>query len=160
MVRLIGTWYQLKSPGTLRVLTTLLSSLHSPFFNRYNLRTTLNVARSDNSTSKITGSVFGSTPHIVQVDEYKDLFAFKPEGNYILTFRNDDKPGAISKVLEILSNANANVASVHVARLKKTGDIIPAALCFMALDDNIPTNSLNAMKSLSSLSKVAKVQLR
>jgi hypothetical protein len=33
------------------------------------------------------------------VDEFSDLFAFKPEGNYILTFRNEDRPGAISEVL-------------------------------------------------------------
>jgi hypothetical protein len=33
-----------------------------------------------------------------QVDEFSDLFAFKPEGNFILTFRNEDRPGAISEV--------------------------------------------------------------
>lgn len=35
---------------------------------------------------------------ISQVDDFSDLFAFKPEGNYILTFRNEDRPGAISEV--------------------------------------------------------------
>lgn len=39
--------------------------------------------------TRLTGAVFGSAPHIVKVDEYDDLFAFKPEGNYILTFRNE-----------------------------------------------------------------------
>jgi hypothetical protein len=34
----------------------------------------------------------------MQVDEFSDLFAFKPEGNFILTFRNEDRPGAISEV--------------------------------------------------------------
>ena len=105
-------------------------NIGSPYWNLVSVE----VTHSDSTVSKMTGSVFGSTPHIVQVDEYIDLFAFKPEGNYILTFRNDDKPGAISKVLEILSNANANVANVNVARLSSS---IPSALTFMALDDNV-----------------------
>lgn len=54
--------------------------------------------REDGSTCKITGSVFGNQPHIVQVDEYSDNFAFRPDSNYILSFRNDDRPGAISEV--------------------------------------------------------------
>ena len=129
-------------------------NIGSPYWNLVSVE----VSREDGSNSKVTGSVFGSTPHIVQVDEYKDLFAFKPEGNYLLTFRNDDKPGAISKVLEILSNANTNVASLHVARLSSNKN--PTALCFMSLDDNIPTNYLNSLKSLSALSKVAKINLK
>lgn len=49
--------------------------------------------RKDGSNTKITGSVFGSIPHITQVDEYKDSFAFIPDGKYMLTFRNLDRPG-------------------------------------------------------------------
>lgn len=131
-------------------------NIGSPYWNLVQIE----VVRADKSTSKITGSVFGSTPHIVQVDEFKDLFAFRPDGNYILTFRNQDKPGAISKVLEILSNARANVASVNVARLPGSPGQPSSALCFMGLDDNIPTNALNALRSLTSLSKVAKIQLK
>lgn len=36
--------------------------------------------------------------NINQVDNFNDLFAFKPEGSFILTFRNEDRPGAISEV--------------------------------------------------------------
>jgi hypothetical protein len=52
----------------------------------------------DGCESVISGSVLGTTPHIVQVDNYQDAFAFKPEGNYVLTFRNEDKPGAVLQV--------------------------------------------------------------
>jgi hypothetical protein len=41
------------------------------------------------------GAVFGSVPHIVQIDDYMDTLAFKPESNYVLTFRNEDRPGAL-----------------------------------------------------------------
>jgi len=114
------------------------------------------VERADGSKSKITGAVFGSTPHIVQVDDFSDQFAFKPDGSYILTFRNEDRPGAISEVLEILHNVNVNVASLHVARQHDQ----QSALCFMALDDDIPTNAMAILKSLNSLQKVSKISLR
>jgi len=95
------------------------------------------VVRADGSKSVVTGSVFGSVPHIVRVNDY--VLSFKPEvnrhtrtrtcthclastphrlylwcgptqGNYILTFCNDDKPGVISEVLQVLATSNVNVA--------------------------------------------------
>jgi hypothetical protein len=132
----------------------------SPYWNLVSL----DVKRADGTGTLVTGAVFGSTPHIVQVDQYKDLFAFKPEGSYILTFRNLDVPGAISEVLGILHNANINVANVTVARAPAGTNIdgqgISRALCFMALDDDVPTNSLNALKKLPGLGEVAKMSLR
>jgi hypothetical protein len=50
----------------------------------------------------LTGAVYGNIPHIVQVDDYKEQISFKPESNYILTFRNEDRPGAISDVLQVI----------------------------------------------------------
>jgi glycine cleavage system regulatory protein len=41
---------------------------------------------------------------------------YQPESNYILTFRNEDRPGVISEVLQVLNNANVNVASLNVTR--------------------------------------------
>ncbi len=61
----------------------------------------VDVTREDGSVTSVTGAVFGNVPHIVKVDQYSDLFAFKPEGNYILSFRNEDRPGAISEVKNI-----------------------------------------------------------
>ena len=124
----------------------------SPYWNLISVE----VERQDGTKSKITGAVFGSTPHIVQVDDFSDQFAFKPDGSYILTFRNDDRPGAISEVLEILHNVNVNVASLHVARQHGQS----SALCFIALDDDIPTNAMAILKSQKSLTKVSKITLK
>lgn len=99
----------------------------------------------------------------LQVDNYSDLFSFRPEGNYILTFRNEDRPGAISEVLEVLHGANVNVANVNVARLSEGVDTkghTPQALCFMALDDDVPSNAMRALQALPSLRKVAKISLK
>lgn len=136
---------------------SLPENIGSPYWNLVSV----DVTREDGSKSRITGAVFGSVPHIVHIDQYSDLFSFQPEGNHILTFRNEDRPGAIAEVLEILHSANVNVANVNVARQKSAaGTPAGPALCFMALDDDVPTNAMNALKSLSSLQHVAKIQLR
>jgi predicted amino acid-binding ACT domain protein len=108
--------------------------------------------------SIITGAVFGSVPHIVQIDDYMDTLAFKPESNYVLTFRNEDRPGVISEVLTVLNNANVNVASLNVTR----GPVgaTQSMMSFLALDDDIPMNAITALRSNPNLSNVAKIQLR
>lgn len=126
------------------------------------------VWRADGQTSRITGAVLGDAPHIVQVDQYRELFAFKPDlerggSSCVLCFRNDDQPGAVSQVLEVLHAAQINIATLHVARSQATGTSsteVKSALCFMSLDDDVPTNTLNLLKSLPSLSHVAKMKLR
>lgn len=130
-----------------------LSSSNTPYWNLLSV----DVLRADGTSSRVTGAVFGSAPHIVKVDEYSDLFAFRPEGSYILTFRNDDRPGAISQVLEVLHNDSVNVASLNVAR---GGADQGEALCFMALDDDISTNAMKTLLNLPYLTNVAKIQLQ
>jgi formyltetrahydrofolate hydrolase len=117
------------------------SHVGSPYWNLLAVR----CERADGTVSKITGAVLGNSPHIVKVDDYNDLFAFKPEGNYILSFRNEDRPGAISEVLDILHRSSINIASLNVARavdVSHSSGEKKLALCFMALDDDISKNKL------------------
>jgi D-3-phosphoglycerate dehydrogenase / 2-oxoglutarate reductase len=60
--------------------------------------------RSDGSKSTVTGAVFGNVPHIVRVDQHTDFFAFRPEGQFLLSFRNEDRTGAISEVRFIIDD--------------------------------------------------------
>lgn len=132
-------------------------ALGSPYWNLLSV----DVQREDGTVSSITGAVFGNAPHIVKVDHYSDLFAFKPEGNYILTFRNEDRPGAISEVLSILHMANVNIASMNVARpVRNPSDDRLLALCFMALDDDVSSKAMEQLRNLDFLHQVAKIQLR
>merc|ERR1711871_1144280 len=72
--------------------------------------------RENGETTVIKGAVFGNTGHIVSVNSYRDLFAFVPSTKHILTFENENKPGAISDVLSVLHKNNINVASMNVAQ--------------------------------------------
>jgi hypothetical protein len=80
----------------------------------------------------------------------------------------------VRKVLEILQRANVNIASMNVARAAlpapssssslATDSPAPTgggmALCFMALDDDVSTNAMNSLLSLSFLQNVNKIQLQ
>lgn len=72
----------------------------------------------------------------------------------------------ILQVLAILQRADVNIASMNVARAAvgttsaATSASVPMALCFMALDDDVPTTALASLKSLSFLHDVAKIQLQ
>jgi len=61
------------------------------------------------------GAVFGNMPHIVQVDDFSDLFAFRLiEGpSYILAFKNQDRPGAISEVQASTLCCGATVTTTY-----------------------------------------------
>ena len=73
----------------------------------------MEVTREDGTSNTVGGVVFGSTPHIVRVDDYSDLFAVKPDGSYVLSFRNEDRPGAMIEVLEILRSVKVNVVGLN-----------------------------------------------
>ena len=135
----------------------------SPYWNLISLIAT----RKDGTITRITGSVFGTIPHITQIDDYQDLFAFKPEGSHVLTFRNEDRPGAVGEVLTILSEAKVNVANINVARASMTSankkDKIELtnrpALTFLSLDGDVPAHALTLIKSHPSLQHVAVIKL-
>ena len=79
---------------------------HTQYWNLINVE----VTRVDGTTSTMSGVVMGSDPHIVRVDEFTDIFAFQPKGSHILTYKNPDEPGVLSKVLDVLAGANINIA--------------------------------------------------
>mmetsp|Transcript_20476 Transcript_20476/g.22243 ORF Transcript_20476/g.22243 Transcript_20476/m.22243 type:complete len:574 (+) Transcript_20476:69-1790(+) len=148
-------------------IKSVISEDHPEHLGTYWNLVSVDVEREDGSKTNITGAVLGNTPHIVKIDHYSDLFAFRPEGNYLLTFRNEDKPGSISQVLDILHHDKVNIASMNVARSAKAGqpqqnsDVSNSlALTFMALDDDISTHAMKSLQSLNFLHNVAKVQLR
>jgi D-3-phosphoglycerate dehydrogenase len=76
---------------------------------------TINVTWKDGQSHILTGSIVGSEPHIVQIDSYKSFPAFKPQGT-MLCFRNQDRPGALAEVLEVLKEENVNIGMMALGK--------------------------------------------
>ena len=97
----------------------------------------------------IVGSVFGIEGRIVQIGDSDEFPAFKPEGN-LLFFRNQDKPGAISGILECLAEADVNVSNLGVSRRHSTKE----AFGILTLDDKVNDTVLEKIKNLETLETV------
>jgi hypothetical protein len=57
------------------------------------------------TTFSVSGSLIGERAVIVKMDDLETFPAFEPTSN-VLFFRNQDKPGSIAGVLDILAAAN------------------------------------------------------
>jgi len=97
----------------------------------------------------VMGSVFGEEPRIVQVDEYSDFPAFKPQGT-LLFFNNEDRPGAIAGILKELSESKINVASLGLARQSN----LSKALGILGLDTDPSNETITNLKELPGIENV------
>jgi hypothetical protein len=62
------------------------------------------------------------------------------------------------KVVPTTTSSNSSASAV-AADGAAAGEV-SMALCFMALDDDVPTTALNSLQSLTFLHDVAKIQLK
>lgn len=123
--------------------------------NQYLNLVSVKITREDGTETTAMGSVFGTEPHIVRIDSYK--FTFKPEGNYVLSFKNEDKAGAVLEALKVLHSENVNVASINVARDESSEE--NKAITCISLDNNISAKGMKMLRDMPALSSVAKIQL-
>ena len=123
------------------------------------------VTRENGQKNIISGSVFGSTPYIVGIDRRYDFFAFKPDSNYVLTFRNEDVPGSLVRALDLLHSTGVNIGNINIVRASGAGaggaedGRVPRALTFMSLDNDVPPLVMNKLKLLDEYQDVVKIQL-
>jgi len=110
---------------------------------------TVEATAKNGSHISVTGSVFGNEPCIVSMDNYKSFPALKIDEGSILKFRNTDRPGAISGVLDVLEQARVNVGNLTLGR--QEGDL---ALCLLTVDGAVPKEVLSKLNSMESLTDV------
>jgi len=79
--------------------------------------------------------------HIVLVNRY--WLDIVPTGGYFLFTDHLDRPGIISAVSKITSDADVNISSMHVGRLKARGHAI------MVVDLDEPLSEKHLQKILS-----------
>lgn len=96
----------------------------------------------------VVGSVFGNEPRIVQLDNHRDFPAFKPEGTLVL-FNNQDRPGAMTGILDVLFAANLNIAQLGLARQSDR-----SALGLLLLDERIDEKTVLSLQALESIHNI------
>ncbi len=102
----------------------------------------------DKEVNTVTGTFFANDNY--RIVEINDMDADLDPTGYMLVFSNIDRPGIIGKVGTLLGEHNINIAKMFVARKVQGQD----AMTFINVDDEIPKEVLQKLKSFSGITKV------
>ena len=101
-------------------------------------------ARSRSADGTLIG---GTRPRLVAV---QDIAIEADFGKHLLYVRNKDKPGFIGSIGTVLGSAGINIATFHLGRSAPGKD----ALCLIEVDQPIPDDVLEKVKSLKQVERV------
>jgi D-3-phosphoglycerate dehydrogenase len=102
--------------------------------------------------TRVAGALRGTHPRLVRVDAFP--VDIRPAGTLLL-LRNRDVPGVIGRVGSLLGEADVNIAEYHQSRLEAGGE----ALAAVAIDDRLPTDLLDELRSLADVLEAHQVDL-
>jgi len=101
----------------------------------------------------VAGTVMRGELHIVRVNNY--WLDIVPTGGYFLFSDHRDCPGLISAVSKVTGDADVNISSMHVGRLKPRGE----ALMVLALDEPMTEEHLKRILSIPDVYTAKLVKL-
>ncbi|GGQ97290.1 phosphoglycerate dehydrogenase [Deinococcus ruber] len=89
----------------------------------------------------VGGTVFGKSARLTRLRDFR--VELQPEG-YILIASNQDKPGAVAKLSNLLGTWGINIAGMALGRAQKGGE----ALFTLTLDEGLSAEQLQAVRDL------------
>ena len=101
----------------------------------------------------VAGTVIHGESHIVRVNNY--WMDIVPTGGFFLFSDHQDRPGLIGAVGKITGDADINISSMHVSRLKHRGQ----ALMILALDEPLPEEQQQEILSLPDVYSAKLIKL-
>lgn len=104
----------------------------------------------DEGSFSVGGSVLGTEPRIVSVDDYP--IELRPEGTMLIC-TNYDRPGAVGKVGTVLGDAGVNISGMQLSRVGDDG----FALFALGLDSEPPESVLEVLRALPNVLASLKV---
>lgn len=113
---------------------------------------TVAVTTSTGATT-VAGTVMRGESHIVRVNNY--WIDIVPTGGYFLFSDHRDRPGLIGAVGKITGDADINISSMHLGRLKPRGQ----ALMILALDEPLPEEQRQQILSIPDIYSAKLVRL-
>lgn len=100
-----------------------------------------------------SGTHLRGEPHIVRLDEF--WFDIIPTGGYFLFCDHRDRPGLIAAVGTITGNADINIHSMNLSRIKPRGK----ALMVLGLDEALSEEHLKKVRAISDINSARLVKL-
>jgi len=98
------------------------------------------------------GTVLFGEPRVIGIGAFRvDLV---PEGRFLVS-RHEDRPGVVGRFGTILGAHDINIASMQVGRDAPRG----RAMMLLAVDDQVPDEVLNELRSVHGMSDLRYVEL-
>ncbi|ADV67868.1 phosphoglycerate dehydrogenase [Deinococcus maricopensis] len=110
------------------------------------------LARQGERRRTVGGTVFGRMARLTRLRDYRVELA--PEG-FILIVSNQDKPGAVAKLSNLLGTWGINIAGMSLGRSERGGQ----ALFTLTLDDGLTPEQLRAIRDLDVVENAYLVQV-
>ncbi|MEP6343252.1 MAG: phosphoglycerate dehydrogenase [Maricaulaceae bacterium] len=110
------------------------------------------MVETDERKFAIVGTIYRGEPRIVRLFGVPMDAAFDPHLIYV---RNDDKPGFIGKLGNLLGEAKINIATFYLGRMDQGGE----AVCLVSVDTEASPEILTAIKALDHVKIVDGVNL-
>jgi D-3-phosphoglycerate dehydrogenase len=104
-------------------------------------------------TTAISGTVRDNENHIVQVNDF--WMDIVPTGGYLLFCDHLDRPKLVGAIGDITGNADINISSMHLSRLRPRGK----ALMILALDEPLDEENLRGIRTLPGVYSAKAVKL-
>jgi D-3-phosphoglycerate dehydrogenase len=101
----------------------------------------------------VAGTVMRKESHIVRVNNY--WISIVPAEGYFLFLDHRERPGLMGAVGKIIGDADINISSMNVSRLKPRGQ----ALAVLALDDPLPEEQQQQILAIPDMYSVKLVNL-
>jgi D-3-phosphoglycerate dehydrogenase len=98
----------------------------------------------DGGTFTISGTLFGDKPRVVALN---DVMLEASLGNRMLFVSNEDKPGLIGGIGQLLGESKINIANFHLGRNKEATH----AVALIEVDDDIDGKLLGKISKLPSV---------
>jgi D-3-phosphoglycerate dehydrogenase len=93
----------------------------------------------------ICGALFGTDDYrLVRIDDYP--VEADPAG-HLLVLRNQDQPGVIGGVGQVLADAGVNIAMMNLSRRKINGK----AISLIGLDSTVPEKVMKQLKNIKGV---------
>lgn len=131
---------------TLSVESVISEDLPSLVGLPYRNLVTVNATTQDDVDIVVSGSVFGTEPHIVQIDEHQNFPALKPT-KHLLSLNNEDKPGELAKILSVLEKHQVNVARMSISRQSDSDN---SAFYLISCDQGVPLQAIAEIGTLGA----------
>jgi D-3-phosphoglycerate dehydrogenase len=105
------------------------------------------------ATTTISGTVRDDEIHVVQVDDF--WMDIVPTGEHFLLCEHLDRPGLVGTIGSIIGEADVNISSMHLSRLRPRG----RALMTLALDQPLSEEQLQEIRDLPGIYRAKAVEL-